>query len=67
MPVDNGVRMIGISLVRVERRRDASEHERWNQEAGEERAPRELHAKVGLSWQCESPVKQPAAAASICQ
>jgi hypothetical protein len=43
MPVDNRVRVISISLVRVEHRRETSRYERGNDEAGEERTPREAH------------------------
>ena len=60
MPVDNRVRMIRISLMRVEHGRDASRQQRWNDEAGDERTPRELHVKFGLWWQCERTVKPPA-------
>jgi hypothetical protein len=43
MPVDNRVSVIGVGFVRVEHRRDTSRYERWNDEAGEERTPREAH------------------------
>jgi hypothetical protein len=43
MAVDKGVRVVGISLVRVEHGREASRHECRNYEASKERPPRELH------------------------
>jgi len=60
VPVDNRARMIRIRLVRVEHGRDASRQQCWNDEAGDERTPRELHVKFGLWWQCERTVKPPA-------
>lgn len=60
VPVDNRMRMILISLVRVQHGRDASQHECRDDDAGDKRRPRELHVKPGLWWQCERCVKQPA-------
>ena len=57
MPVNNRVRVIGVSLMRVECRGDASRHERRNDEAGENRTPREVHVKFALWVQCEGTVK----------
>jgi hypothetical protein len=57
MAMNNRVRVINVSQVRVEHWRKASRHERWHDETGEEATARQLHVKVGLWWQCEETVK----------